>query len=101
MHDEKWQYMNGGMAGHAIGEMARGAYENGYENYASDIMDYELMLSKNMKTDSGLLIQVRSLLLHLNQYLKQIDIQPKPIWIYWIKEVREYLVGWMPDRLRK
>lgn len=37
-HDAKWQYMNGGVAGHAIGEMARGAYENGYEEYASDVM---------------------------------------------------------------
>ncbi len=38
IHDAKWQYMNGGVAGHAIGEMARGAYENGYEDYASDVM---------------------------------------------------------------
>jgi hypothetical protein len=45
-HDEKWQYMNGGMAGHAMGEMARGAYENGYETYASGIMDTMLMLVK-------------------------------------------------------
>jgi hypothetical protein len=45
-HDEKWQYMNGGMAGHAMGEMARGAYENGYETYASGIMDTMLMLIK-------------------------------------------------------
>jgi len=45
-HDEKWQYMNGGVAGHAIGELARGAYENGYENYASDIMDRMLVLLK-------------------------------------------------------
>jgi hypothetical protein len=37
-HDAKWQYMNGGVAGHAIGEMARGAYENGFEDYASDVM---------------------------------------------------------------
>ena len=37
-HDAKWQYMNGGMAGHAMGEMARGAYENGFENYASGVM---------------------------------------------------------------
>jgi len=37
-HDRKWQYMNGGVAGHAAGELARGAYENGYENYASDIL---------------------------------------------------------------
>jgi hypothetical protein len=34
-HNEKWQYMNGGVAGHAIGELARGAYENGFEDYAS------------------------------------------------------------------
>ena len=45
-HDEKWQYMNGGVAGHAMGEMARGAYENGYETYASGIMDSMLMLIK-------------------------------------------------------
>lgn len=38
IHDAKWQYMNGGVAGHAIGEMARGAYENGFEDYASDVM---------------------------------------------------------------
>jgi hypothetical protein len=38
--------MNGGMAGHAMGEMARGAYENGYETYASGIMGSMLMLIK-------------------------------------------------------
>ena len=37
-HNDMWQYMNGGVAGHAIGELARGAYENGFEEYASDIM---------------------------------------------------------------
>ena len=46
IHDEKWQYMNGGMAGHAMGEIARGAYENGYENYASDVMNTMLDLGK-------------------------------------------------------
>jgi hypothetical protein len=46
MHDAKWQYMNGGMAGHAMGEMARGAYENGFEGYASGIMDTMLLLIK-------------------------------------------------------
>jgi len=45
-HNQKWQYMNGGIAGHAIGELARGAYENGYENYASDILDRTLKLGK-------------------------------------------------------
>jgi len=34
------------MAGHAMGEMARGAYENGYEKYASGIMDTMLMIIK-------------------------------------------------------
>jgi hypothetical protein len=37
-HNQKWQYMNGGGAGHAAGELARGAYENGYEEYGSDIL---------------------------------------------------------------
>lgn len=46
IHNQKWQYMNGGIAGHAIGELARGAYENGYENYASDILDRTLILGK-------------------------------------------------------
>ncbi|MFH0756771.1 MAG: hypothetical protein V2B15_05755 [Bacteroidota bacterium] len=41
-HNAKWQYMNGGVAGHGAGELARGAYENGYEDYASDIL-YRLL----------------------------------------------------------
>jgi hypothetical protein len=45
-HDAKWQYMNGGMAGHAMGELARGAYENGFEGYASDIMGRMIDLAK-------------------------------------------------------
>ncbi|TSA35446.1 MAG: hypothetical protein D4R64_09710 [Porphyromonadaceae bacterium] len=45
-HNEKWQYMNGGVAGHAAGELARGAYENGYENYASDILNRLTNLGK-------------------------------------------------------
>lgn len=45
-HNELWQYMNGGIAGHAIGELAKGAYENGYENYASDIMERLYQLGK-------------------------------------------------------
>ena len=45
-HQEKWQYMNGGVAGHAIGELARGAYENGYENYGSDLLSRLLALGK-------------------------------------------------------
>jgi len=42
LHNSKWQYMNGGVAGHGAGELARGAYENGYEDYASDIL-YRLL----------------------------------------------------------
>jgi hypothetical protein len=41
-HNSKWQYMNGGVAGHGAGELARGAFENGYEEYASDIL-YRLL----------------------------------------------------------
>ncbi|MFN8209011.1 MAG: hypothetical protein U0T82_16625 [Bacteroidales bacterium] len=43
-HNQKWQYMNGGIAGHAIGELARGAYENGYEEYGSNNLDRLLEL---------------------------------------------------------
>ena len=45
-HDQKWQYMNGGIAGHAMGELARGAYENGYERYASEVMERMLELGR-------------------------------------------------------
>jgi hypothetical protein len=43
-HDTAWQYMNGGVGGHVAGELARGAYANGYENYGTDILNrlYEL-----------------------------------------------------------
>jgi hypothetical protein len=43
-HNEIWQYMNGGIAGHAAGELARGAFENGFESYGTDILErlYEL-----------------------------------------------------------
>jgi hypothetical protein len=44
MHDAIWQYMNGGVGGHNAGELARGAYENGFEDYGTDILNrvYEL-----------------------------------------------------------
>ncbi|HEY1847653.1 MAG TPA: hypothetical protein VGG37_00545, partial [Opitutaceae bacterium] len=38
-HDEVWQYMNGGVGGHVAGELARGAFENGFEAYGRDILD--------------------------------------------------------------
>jgi hypothetical protein len=38
-HDAEWQYMNGGVGGHVAGELARGAFENGYESYALDILE--------------------------------------------------------------
>jgi hypothetical protein len=46
LHNSKWQYMNGGMAGHAAAELSRGAYENGYENYGSEILFKLLKLGK-------------------------------------------------------
>ena len=46
MHDAIWQYMNGGVGGHIAGELARGAYENGYENYATDILNRIFELGK-------------------------------------------------------
>ena len=45
-HNEIWQYMNAGVGGHVAGELARGAYENGYENYATDILDRLFELGK-------------------------------------------------------
>ena len=45
-HDAVWQYMNGGVGGHVAGELARGAYANGYEKYGTDILDRLFELGK-------------------------------------------------------
>ncbi|PWT96438.1 MAG: hypothetical protein C5B52_15795 [Bacteroidetes bacterium] len=45
-HNQIWQYMNGGVGGHVAGELARGAYENGYENYGTDILSRLFELGK-------------------------------------------------------
>jgi hypothetical protein len=37
-HIDKWEYMNGGVSPIVAGELAHGAFENGFENYAVDIL---------------------------------------------------------------
>ena len=37
-HNDKWQYMNGGVQAHMAGELARGACEHGFEAYGADIL---------------------------------------------------------------
>lgn len=51
IHGAKWQYMNGGVGGHVAGELARGAFEHGYEQYGTDILErlYELGKKYNNK----------------------------------------------------
>lgn len=51
-HSQKWQYMNGGVHGHAAGELARGAFEHGFEAYGADILRRLLALAK--RTDGQL-----------------------------------------------
>jgi hypothetical protein len=46
IHGAKWQYMNGGVGGHVAGELARGAFENGYEAYGTDILERLFELGK-------------------------------------------------------
>lgn len=46
IHGAKWQYMNGGVGGHVAGELSRGAFENGYEKYATDILERLFELGK-------------------------------------------------------
>lgn len=38
-HFPKWEYMNGGVTTIAAGQLARGAFEHGYERYAVDILE--------------------------------------------------------------
>jgi hypothetical protein len=50
--DKTWQYMNGGVSGHAAGELARGAYEHGFEAYGTSVLARSAALAK--KTDGKL-----------------------------------------------
>ncbi len=45
-HGDIWQYMNGGVGGHVAGELARGAFESGYEKYGADILNRLFELGK-------------------------------------------------------
>lgn len=45
-HGGRWQYMNAGVHGHAAGELARGAFEHGFERYGADILDRVRDLAK-------------------------------------------------------
>jgi hypothetical protein len=38
VHNAVWQYMNGGVGGHVAGELALGAFNNGFETYGADIL---------------------------------------------------------------
>ncbi len=51
VHDVMWQYMNGGVGGHVAGELALGAFENGYENYGADIL--KRLLDLGLKYGDG------------------------------------------------
>ncbi|MGC9341747.1 MAG: hypothetical protein ACP5E3_03525 [Bacteroidales bacterium] len=52
-HVEKWNYMNGGITPIVAGELARGAFEHGYESYAVDILrrTYEVAQLRNDKLE--------------------------------------------------
>ncbi len=45
-HNTKWSYMNGGVTSIVAGELAHGAFEHGFEDYAVDILDRIHALAK-------------------------------------------------------
>lgn len=45
-HNQRWQYMNGGVTSIVAGELAHGAFQHGFENYAVDILRRLLALGK-------------------------------------------------------
>ncbi len=45
-HSEKWEYMNGGVTSIVAGELAHGAFQNGYEAYGVDILDRVAQLAQ-------------------------------------------------------
>jgi hypothetical protein len=44
-HAAQWQYVNGGVSPIFAGELARGAFEHGFERYGADILDRLLALA--------------------------------------------------------
>lgn len=46
IHNAVWQYMNAGVGGHVAGELSRGAFEIGFEAYATDILNRLFELGK-------------------------------------------------------
>ena len=46
---QTWQYMNGGVSGHAASELARGAYAHGFEAYGTSVLERSAALAR--KTD--------------------------------------------------
>jgi hypothetical protein len=51
-HGSKWNYMNGGVTSIVAGELARGAFEHGFENYGVDILNRIMDLAR--RTDNYL-----------------------------------------------
>lgn len=45
-HGDKWQYMNASVTPIVAGELARGAFEHGFESYGADILDRLIDLGK-------------------------------------------------------
>ena len=45
-HSELWQYINGAVSPIIAGELARGAFEHGFESYGADILNRVLALGK-------------------------------------------------------
>lgn len=43
---ETWQYMNGGVSGHAAGELARGAFAHGFERYGASVLSRAAALAE-------------------------------------------------------
>jgi len=48
-HNSKWQYMNGGVITIVAGELAHGAFEHGFEDYAVDILRRVYQLGRDHK----------------------------------------------------
>ncbi len=90
------RYMNGGVAGHAMGELARGAYENGFEDYASDIMNRMLDLAKQYGNRLWFAYTDPSLLVPPLRITNPWIFLLRPTWTSAIKGVPACSRGWTP-----
>jgi hypothetical protein len=95
MHNDIWQYMNGGVGGHVAGELARGAYQNGYEKYGTDILNRLFELGKKYDNKIYFAYTGSMPLPPPKPVFKTLDLEKFANMDFWVREKSEGSINWM------